>query len=384
MTQAARTRFALLLAVGFQLWTSALALVAWQATPWMTGPHDWGARIDRVNVLCRWDSGWYLGIAEHGYQEPPARVGERTNHAFFPLYPLLMRGVATLTGLETSVAGRVVSFAAFVAGLCLFATWVQRNRGPDAVEPAVLVLVLFPTAFFFAAVYTESLVLFLSVGAVLAAQTGRRGLAALAGYLAGLTRITGVVLAPYAFLVSYREARGRGLSPRRAALGAAVPGLAPLLGFATFLGYFAVRFGDPFLFAKAQHNWADRKKTTMEGPVLVLQDFFDSVVTGRLFHRNPTRTIEVVLLVLVAWLGWKLFREGRRTEALYVGLCVVLVPLTGTLESGGRYVLPAFPAFAALAVLLHRHPAALRAWLAASAALQIGFTWSFVHFLWAG
>jgi hypothetical protein len=46
--------------------------------------HDVGWAVD---VWGRWDSGWFVSIAQHGYLDP----GHST--AFFPLYPLLIRGV---------------------------------------------------------------------------------------------------------------------------------------------------------------------------------------------------------------------------------------------------------------------------------------------------
>src|ERR671916_793119 len=42
--------------------------------------------------LARWDSVWYLRIADSGYGDSSARA------AFFPLYPLLVRGLGELGG----------------------------------------------------------------------------------------------------------------------------------------------------------------------------------------------------------------------------------------------------------------------------------------------
>src|SRR6187397_1673718 len=56
--------------------------------------------------LARWDSVWYLTIADSGYGKASLRSGHRpllahdssARAAFFPLYPLLVRGVGTLFG----------------------------------------------------------------------------------------------------------------------------------------------------------------------------------------------------------------------------------------------------------------------------------------------
>src|SRR3954469_3105969 len=66
--------------------------------------------------LARWDSVWYLTIADSGYHGSSARA------AFFPLYPALVRGVGTVLGGSHAallVAAFLVSLAAFVAALAL-------------------------------------------------------------------------------------------------------------------------------------------------------------------------------------------------------------------------------------------------------------------------
>src|SRR5437868_7228260 len=49
--------------------------------------HPW------VNMLSRWDAGWYVEIARDGYRYEP---GSPSNVAFFPLYPLLIRAIHAL------------------------------------------------------------------------------------------------------------------------------------------------------------------------------------------------------------------------------------------------------------------------------------------------
>jgi len=198
-----------------------VAEISGSILPGMSGGQPWGYDITRrVTPLARWDSGWYLNLAEAGYWEPPSRVGQETNHAFFPLYPALIRLVVRATGLETSHAGNLVSAVAFLGALLLFADWTKRHYGEARVVPAALVLLLFPTSFFFAAVYTEALLLALSLSAVVAFERRSLPVGALAGFLAGLTRISGLVLAPYLALVAFRAERDAG-NPRGRALGTA-------------------------------------------------------------------------------------------------------------------------------------------------------------------
>jgi hypothetical protein len=374
----------LLLTLAWVVSVWIVALLAGRLTPWLTGPTNWGADlIRRATPLARWDSGWYISIAESGYGPPPRAFGEETNHAFFPLYPLLMRLLARMTGLETSAAGNLLSAAAFLGAVPLFAAWVRPRWGEERVRPALLALLAFPTSFFFLSVYTESLFLFLALLAVVSIDRDRPLLAAAAGYLSGLTRITGVVLAPYLALSAIAKSRREGRSRGRAFAGALLTGLPPLLGFLTFCAYFQVRFGDPLLFMKAQHNWGAAPKTALDGPRFIAKSVWEDVTTGRILHRSPVRTLEGVFLLLFAFLALRLLREKRWIESLYVLMTIGLVPFTGTLESGGRYVLPAFPAFAALGELSERR--GLFAGLLGLCLLsQAAYVWVFVNWLWAG
>jgi hypothetical protein len=364
------------------VWTAAL--LSPRVFPWMTGGDPWTYDIvRRVTPLARWDSGWYVNLAEAGYWEPPTRVGQETNHAFFPLYPGLMRLLVRTTGVETSLAGNVVSAGAFLAALLLFAEWTRRHFGEERVVPAVLVLLFFPTSFFFASVYTEALALAFALAAVLAFESGRPIAGAMAGVLAGLTRITGLVLAPYLALASWRASRERGLPPLQAAASAALAGASPVAGFGLFCLYFWKRFNNPLLFVKAQHNWSGQSKSILDGPTLIWQAVAEDFARGRLLRAAPARTLEGLYLLLFLVLAAALLRQKRGPEALYVALTVGIVFASGTFESAGRYVLPAFPAFAVLAGLAPRRGLFLSL-LALGGIAGTLYVWAFVHWYWAG
>ena len=136
--------------------------------------------------LGRWDSVWYLAIARDGYA-----AGGR--EAFFPLYPLLVR-IAGVPFGSMLVGGALASTALLGAALVFLHRLVGLDHDRAVARNAVLVTALFPMSFFFSAVYSESLFLALSVGAIYAARRERWALAGALGGLGAMTRSAGVLL----------------------------------------------------------------------------------------------------------------------------------------------------------------------------------------------
>jgi hypothetical protein len=176
----------------------------------------------------RWDAAWYLTIAHYGYR-PDLGGFTAPRTAFFPLYPLGLRAVSDL-GVPPVLAGVLLSVFALALGLyglhrlsTLEAARLRLAGGGDVARLAVLSCALSPMAFFFSAVYSESLYLALSVGVFLCARRGRWALAATCAALAAATRSTGIVLAlPLVLLYLYGPRDDR-LPERGSASAVGVP-----------------------------------------------------------------------------------------------------------------------------------------------------------------
>lgn len=210
----------------------------------------------------RWDSAWYMVIAQYGYRpEFGAFTASRT--AFFPLYPLGLRAISEL-GLPLVLAGVLLSLAALAFGLYGLHRLTALEIGPRAARLAVLLTALSPMAFYFSALYSESLYLALSVGVFLCARRGQWGRAAALGALASATRNTGVLLMlPLALLYLYGPREDR--APDRPLAGSLRPryrlrvdvlwlALVPA-GLGLYLAHLALAGGDPLSPFHAQTVW---------------------------------------------------------------------------------------------------------------------------------
>ncbi|MBO3096488.1 hypothetical protein [Cellulomonas dongxiuzhuiae] len=63
--------------------------------------------LDRSRAFAPWDGPFYVAIAEQGYPDaiPEPGQGHLSTAAFFPLFPLLVRGLSELTGAPVVATG---------------------------------------------------------------------------------------------------------------------------------------------------------------------------------------------------------------------------------------------------------------------------------------
>lgn len=110
-------------------------------------PPDWihTESSATVGAWTRWDDGHYVAIATHGY----AALETGESAACFPLYPLLIRIVHTVTGLPPGVSGMILSFAFFLALIVVLAALAERVLGAERAEIAMILFLVTPFAVIF-------------------------------------------------------------------------------------------------------------------------------------------------------------------------------------------------------------------------------------------
>ncbi|MEU0053515.1 hypothetical protein ABZ299_28445 [Streptomyces sp. NPDC006184] len=165
--------------------------------------------------LLAWDGRLYTEIAAHGYPDgftyaPSGRLAGN-DLAFFPLFPLLIRAVHTVTRLDYGTAAIVTANLAFAAALILVDLLLTRLHGRrTALIAVVLLAAAQPMALVFVMAYSESLFLALSAATLLAVRRQAWLTAGAAAMLAGLTRPAGMaVVAALAVAVALSLARTR-------------------------------------------------------------------------------------------------------------------------------------------------------------------------------
>ncbi|MFC7930912.1 hypothetical protein [Streptomyces cinereoruber] len=350
----------LLLALGGYAATRAIGLVVLAIAAAATGEDG----LHRLKG--RWDSVWYVRIAEHGYgYETVLPNGDvHSDLAFFPLLPLLERALSAVLPLDAAGAGLLVSWTAG-----LVAAWGIFKCGAHAFGPrtGVLLAVLwgvYPTAFVQSMAYTETLFTALAAWSLYAVLRDRWILAGLLCAAAGLTRPTAVALiAALGITALAALVRDRRL-PARTVAGVL---LAPL-GWLGYIVYVGVRQDSPTAYFEVQAAWGN----SIDGG-LALARF----VAGLPW---PAALGLTAALALLAWLVVLCVRQRQPLPLLVYTIGVVLVSLVGAAYFGSRprLMMPAFglllPPAAALARLRPRTAAPVLTGLALASAAYGAFT----------
>ncbi len=367
--------------VGGTTWAAAVitySLVT--ALSWMINDEA-GPSVGRLfEAWDRWDTGHYIRIAQVGYT--PDRPD---THAFFPLFPMLVRGLDAVLPGPALAASLALSNVACIGALVLLHRFSAREFGAATADRALLFLMAWPAAFFLCAGYNASLFLLLSVAALYCMRSGAWWAAGGIGALASATRLSGVLLA-LAFVVEYarqHDWRGRAIRFDAAAI------LLMPTGLVAFSAYMWWRVGDPLAFSHAQDAWGRRFGAPWTGVTEAIRAVWAQPLLAQSAVHNlldvVTVLVTVLLVVLCAVGPWRLPRD--QAFVLVYAAATLLVVLTGPvgglfpLQGAPRYALELIPVFLLLGRLgANRHFE--RLYLLPAIGLQVVFLLTFLNNVW--
>lgn len=312
--------------------------------------------VSLASAFSTWDAQHYLYLSETGYHP-----GEMSD-AFFPLFPFLIH-VFTPIFRSSLVAGLVVANAASLAGLYVLFRLVAQLHGRSAARGTLLLYLAFPTAFFFSMIYTESLYLLLTASFFYLLFNRRLGWAAVPAAILPLARPEGaLIVVPFAVYYGV-EVLGLGRRPTSEALARLRLGQlcllgSPLLGAAAYLTVMKIATGNALEMLQAMKVYVSAHSITyILHPVELARALGEWPLA---IHGFTNSAIDRVVFLAFVLLLAPLFRRVHPALACYALVVGCLNVVSGTFMSYTRYVLMAYPAFMAAALLLEE-PA--RRWL---------------------
>ncbi len=304
-----------------------------------------GKYINYVNNPLIWtwanfDGEHYLSIAQNGYKN--------LQQAFFPLYPFIVK-LFGFGGNESNlkpflISGILVSNISFLISLFILREIVLMDYSKKVADYSTLLLLVFPTSFFFGSVYTESLFLLLSLLTYYFYRKEKNLLATVFGFLTTLTRLYGLfVIFMITVDVLVKKTKFVDIFKKKVyQISFSV------FGAISYMYYCFVKWGDAFAFFNLQTLSGEQRSASLIMLPQVFYRYIFKIIPNLDFSYFPytfTTLLELVTAILFLLIIIFSFKRIKWDYWVYIVVCYLVPTLTGSFSSLPRYVLVIFPAF---------------------------------------
>lgn len=308
-----------------------------------------GAIYERYNLpyvlsaMANFDGVHYTNIAYESYHT--------YDQAFFPFYPILVRGFGYILGGNHVLSGIIISLVSGYIGLRLFFKLLSEKYDKKFAKKVVLLLLAFPTAFYFQAIYNESLFLAVVVGCLFALHKKKYWWVGILAALASFTRIQGVFLVIPIFIELFLIKK----KTKKLWLLLLTPGI----GLAVYMVYLYITTGDPLFFFTSQPSFGANRSTNIVLLPQVYYRYLKIFITAQPNFQYFVAVLEFIFFTITfigsLFVGYKAYVKKNMFEfglALFSLAYIILPTLTGTFSSIPRYAL--------LAIAIYFIPARLK------------------------
>ena len=320
--------------------------------------------------LTAWDSQWYLKIATSGYELAPTLDAEGhlnpfTPRAFFPGFPVLIRWISGVCGLDQTAVAFVVTTVAGVAAAYGLARLGRVVRGGSA-RVGYLLVALFaaaPMSVVLSMPYTEALFCALAAWTLVGVLERRWLLAGVCCLFAGLVRSSALALI---VVVAIAAVAGMSRDRRRPLVAL----LSAPLGLAGYLWWTGLRVRPDAGSAERLRTWSDLEwqgwSTRFDG----------GAATARFLWQGLTSPDAMTVLTVAVIVGYLVLLGVAVTSRLEwpllgygAGILIMALASSGIMHSKPRLLLPAFTLLLPVALGLANRRTATAVWVVAGAAL---------------
>lgn len=299
------------------------------------------------------DGEHYVSIARDGY-----RFGE---HAFFPAYPLLINVIGKLLGgslASFNFAGILISLISFFVGLFGFYKLLKIDFSEKITKFAVIFLILFPTSFYFASVYTESLFFALAVWSFVFAREGKWSHAAILGIFLTATRFVGLIIFPALLIEWYLQNK-----EKKNLVDIFPPILLTIpVGLLAYMYYLERAIKNMFAFYKELSGFGEQRSSHL----ITLPQVFYRYIFKILPNLNTsffpvifTTVFEFSIGLIYLFISIVSLFKVRLSYSAFVVLGYLIPTFSGSFSSLPRYVLVLFPVYILMAQFLTKRKALL-------------------------
>lgn len=301
-----------------------------------------------LSPWANFDGVYYLIIAANGYTESTA--------GFFPLFPSVINITTLIFGsthafdTQQYVLALILVSLFFLSSLIMIHKLVRLDFKNNIAMLTILAMLVFPTSFFYATIYSESLFLLLSLLSFYFARKKKWLWTGIIGVFLSATRLVGVFILPPLLYEYFKYEKSKSLAKLISIL------ITPL-GLISYAIYNFQKWGNPFYFVSVQGNFANNR--TVNSIVLFPQAVFRYFKI--LFTLKPNiyewwvAFFELSFFIFALVLFYIAWRKKIRISYLIFGILCFLIPASsGTFSGLPRYILTIFPLFITLALIKNK------------------------------
>lgn len=308
--------------------------------------HGFLSHTEVIPPLARWDSIWYYAISQYGYG---FSIGTwEAKAGFFPLYPIVVRIVAQLFGLNIFWAGIIASICCTAVALVFLSRYLKLRFDVTESEAEYIQFIYLcsPAALFLVSAYSEAMFIMLVVVGLWARANNRTWLCFIVFFLAGLTRLHALAFACAIFM----DAIYFSWRLKKVQVGKILDGVSVITGVGAFFGYLWLKFGDPFhYFNLKEKYWGNMNRD-------FFLDWQSSILGGLSTTPNFAGLMNLADNFLPLLYGVVLIWLWRREYILEAGIIIFVILMSvvgGSFWGFSRYSLVLFSALVILRPLSH-------------------------------
>ncbi|MEK7450347.1 MAG: mannosyltransferase family protein [Patescibacteria group bacterium] len=293
------------------------------------------------------DGIYYLLIAAQGYT---------VNAGFFPLFPLSVKIASSIFGTVLPFDPRqyftalILVSIYFSLSIVIMYKLILIDFKKSIAIWSIIFMLVFPTSFFFATIYSESLFLLLTLLCFYFAREKKWLIASMLGALLTATRIVGIAIIP-ALLYEFIKEEKSFLKTKALSL------LVAPLGLLAYTIFNLSKWGNALYFVQAQGNLQNNR--TVNSIVLFPQTIYRyaKILTSVSLSQYEwwIALLEICVFIFAGvflFVAWK--KKVRFSYILFSVIAFLIPSFTGTFSALPRYVLILFPIFIGLALLRNK------------------------------
>lgn len=306
----------------------------------------------------KWDAHHYINIAKGGYKYY-VENGDYVTLAFFPLYPSMMRILYSICR-DYRLAALLVSSICYSIMCYYVYALVALDYGKAVAKKVVIYISIFPFAFFYGGMMTESIFMLMTVATFYYIRKHEWLKVGLFGALCAFSRMIGVIMilpAAFEWCETYKPfklLKNKNWKELRKCFSYVPLVLITLVGT---LGYLYINYkntGGWFTFLEYQQKYWNHENCYFTKTLIDIFKYVFNPNTGPALKGAIWIPEAIIFTATIAALIYGV-RKHKGMYTVYLAAYMVINCSVTWLISGGRYMSAALPLFIILGDFTERH-----------------------------